>query len=185
MDTMVADLRYPIGKLSLTASVTAEQLAEWTEDIARTPAALRAAVEDLDAKQVETPYRPEGWTVRQVVHHVADSHMNAYIRFKLALTESTPTIKPYDEAAWAELKDTQIVPLSVSLDLLDALHIKWIALIRSLTPEQLGRGFHHPEKNRAMRLDTAMGLYAWHGKHHVAHVTALRAREGWEPAMAE
>lgn len=179
MDTTLTDLRYPIGKLTLAEPVTAEQLEEWTDDIARTPAALRAAVEDLGAKQIETPYRPGGWTVRQLVHHMADSHMNAYTRFKLALTEDTPTIKPYDEAAWAELEDTSIVPLSVSLDLLDALHIKWIALIRSLSPEQLRRDFHHPEKKRAMRLDTAMGLYAWHGKHHVAHVTALRQREGW------
>jgi hypothetical protein len=106
------------------------------------------------------------------------------MRFKLALTESTPTIKPYDEAAWAELEDTTIVPLSVSLDLLDALHIRWIALIRSLSPDQLGRDFNHPEKNRTMRLDTAIGLYSWHGRHHVAHVTALREREGWHPALA-
>lgn len=179
MDTTATDLRYPIGKLTLTTVPTREQIAEWIDDIAATPSAIRAAIDGLDAKQIETPYRPGGWTVRQVVHHLADSHINAYTRFKLALTEDTPTIKPYAEAAWAELEDTSIVPLSVSLDLLEALHIRWVALLRSLSTDDLERDFRHPEKGRTMRLDTTLGLYSWHGKHHVAHITGLREREGW------
>jgi uncharacterized damage-inducible protein DinB len=177
--TMTTDLRYPIGTFTFTTLPTREQIAGWIDDIAATPSAVRAAIDGLDAKQIETPYRPEGWTVRQVVHHIADSHLNAYTRFKLALTEDTPTIKPYDEAAWANLADTTIVPLSVSLDLLEALHIRWVALLRSLSPDDLERDFRHPEKGRIMRLDSTLGLYSWHGKHHVAHITALREREGW------
>ena len=179
MDSTMTDLRYPIGKLTLTDAPTSAQVTEWIDDIAATPSAMRAAIDGLNAKQIETPYRPGGWTVRQVVHHITDSHLNAYIRFKLALTEDTPTIKPYDEAAWAELADTRIVPLSVSLDLLESLHIRWVALLRSLTPDDLARDFLHPEKGRIMRLDTTLGMYSWHGKHHVAHVTSLREREGW------
>ena len=179
MDSTMTDLRYPIGTFAFTTVPSREQVEEWIDDIVATPAAMRAAVEGLDAKQIETPYRPGGWTVRQVVHHIADSHLNAYTRFKLALTEDTPTIKPYDEAAWAELEDTRTVPLSVSLDLLEALHTRWVALLRSLTPDDLERDFRHPEKGRILRLDSTLGLYAWHGKHHVAHVTSLREREGW------
>jgi uncharacterized damage-inducible protein DinB len=177
--TTMTDLRYPIGTHTLTTMPTPEQVAEWIDAIAATPTAMRAAINGLNASQIETPYRPGGWTVRQVVHHIADSHLNAYTRFKLALTEDTPTIKPYDEAAWAELQDTSIVPLSVSLDLLEALHIRWVALLRSLGPDELERDFRHPEKGRIMRLDSTLGMYAWHGRHHVAHVTALREREGW------
>jgi len=179
MSSATTDLRYPIGKYTFANSPTRQQVAEWVEDVARTPAALRAAVRGLADGQVETPYRPGGWTVRQLVHHLADSHLNAYTRFKLALTEDTPTIKPYDEAAWADLEDNRTVPIAVSLDLLEALHIRWVALLRAMTPEQMNRSFVHPEKGRAMRLDGALGLYAWHGRHHVAHVTALREREGW------
>ena len=179
MDSTMTDLRYPIGKHVPTTVPTREQVAEWIDDIAATPAAMRAAVKGLDARQIETPYRPGGWTVRQVVHHLPDSHLNAYTRYKLALTEDTPTIKPYDEAAWAELEDTRIVPLSVSLDLLEVLHIRWVALLRSLSQDALERDFRHPEKGRIMRLDATLGMYAWHGKHHVAHVTSLREREGW------
>ena len=179
MDSTPTDRRYPVGTYTLVTVPTREEVAGWIEDISAAPAAMRAAVSGLGPAQLETPYRPGGWTVRQVVHHVADSHMNAYIRFKLALTEDTPTIKPYDEAAWAELEDTAAVPISVSLDLLDALHVRWIALVRSLTADDLERDFRHPEKGRIMRLDSTLGLYAWHGRHHVAHVTALREREGW------
>ena len=179
MDSTLTDLRYPVGTYTLVTVPTREEVSGWIEDISAAPAAMRAAVKGLAPAQLETPYRPEGWTVRQVVHHLADSHVNAYIRFKLALTEDTPTIKPYDEAAWAELEDTAAVPISVSLDLLDALHVRWVALLRSLTPEDLERDFRHPEKGRLMRLDSTLGMYAWHGKHHVAHVTALREREGW------
>ena len=179
MDSTMTDLRYPIGTFTMTPVPSRDQVADWIDEIAAAPAALRAAVDGLSAPQVETPYRPGGWTVRQVVHHLADSHLNAYTRYKLALTEDTPTIKPYDEAAWAELGDTASVPISVSLVLLDALHTRWVALLRSLTPDDLERDFRHPEKGRIMRLDATLGMYAWHGKHHVAHITALREREGW------
>ena len=178
-NTTTPDLRYPVGRFTFPEAATSQQIEGWIADIEATPAALRAAVKGLAAAQIESPYRPGGWTVRQLVHHVADSHMNAYTRFKLALTEGTPTIKPYNEAAWAELEDTRTVPITVSLELIDALHTRWVALLRSLSPEQLRRDLRHPEQNRIMRLDGLLGLYAWHGRHHVAHVTALREREGW------
>ncbi|OFV90830.1 MAG: metal-dependent hydrolase [Acidobacteria bacterium RIFCSPLOWO2_12_FULL_65_11] len=129
--------------------------------------------------QIETPYRPGGWTVRQVVHHVPDSHLHAYARFKLALTEHEPTIKPYDEAKWAELPDTQTVSPEVSLTLLEALHQRWVALLRSLSPADYRRTFRHPDRGRVLTLDEVLGIYAWHGRHHVAHITALRQRQGW------
>ena len=174
------DLRYPIGRFDFPkAPVTPRQLASWIAEVAQAPRALRDSVENLDEARLATPYRPGGWTVRQLVHHLADSHMNAYIRFKLALTEDRPTIKPYDEAAWANLEDSSTVPVAVSLDLLEGIHIRWLALLRAMRPEQMERGFVHPEHGRFMRLDAALGLYAWHGRHHVAHVTALREREGW------
>ena len=173
------DLRYPVGRFAFPESVSAEERSAWIEAIAAVPAALRAAVEGLDERQIDTPYRDGGWTVRQVVHHLADSHMNAYTRCKLALTETTPTIKPYDEGAWADLEDTRIVPIEVSIALLDALHVRWVALLRSLTPEQMKRDFRHPERPRNLTLETTLGLYAWHGRHHVAHITALRERQGW------
>ena len=179
MTRTTTDPRYPIGTFSLPESPTPQQAAGWIEDVAAAPAALRAAVKGLDDRHLATPYREGGWTVKQLVHHVADSHMNAYIRFKLALTEDTPTIKPYDEAAWANLDDSRTIPISVSLDLLDAVHIRWVAVLRAMSGEQMQRGFVHPEKGRTMRLDTALALYAWHGKHHIAHITALRERERW------
>lgn len=177
--TAAGDLRYPVGRFSFPDAATQQQIAGWIDDIARAPEALRAAVHGLSDTQVDTPYRTGGWTVRQLVHHVADSHMQAYARVKLALTEERPTIKPYDEAAWANLDDTFTVPIAVSLDLLEALHIRWVALIRSITPEQMRREFVHPERNRSMSLSDALAMYAWHGRHHVAHVTALRERERW------
>jgi uncharacterized damage-inducible protein DinB len=140
---------------------------------------LRAAVEDLGAKQIETPYRPGGWTVRQLVHHVADSHMNALIRLKLALTEDAPTIKPYDENAWAQLADARL-PIEVSLGLLDGIHARWVSLCDAMTPQDLARTFRHPEHPDGPRtLDWLLQQYAWHSRHHVAHITSLRAREGW------
>lgn len=177
--TAGGDLRYPVGRFAFPDAPTAHQIAGWIDDVARAPDALRAAVHGLDETQIETPYRPGGWTVRQVVHHLPDSHMQAYTRFKLALTEERPTIKPYDEAAWANLDDTFTVPISVSLDLLEALHIRWVALLRTLGPDQMQREFVHPERNRSMRLTDALAMYAWHGRHHVAHITALRERERW------
>jgi uncharacterized damage-inducible protein DinB len=172
------DLRYPIGKFQYPAEVTAPERLLYIEQIAETPANLRAALENLTQEQLDTPYRPQGWTVRQVVHHVPDSHMNSYIRFHWALTEENPTIKAYDETRWAELPDARTGPVEMSLTLLDALHVRWIALLRSLSEHDLKRTFQHPELG-SLPLDKVLALYAWHGRHHVAHITALRKRMGW------
>lgn len=172
------DLRFPIGPFAVDASVSPEKRNTWIRQIAGTPAALSAAVSGLDERRLATPYRPGGWTVRQVVHHVPDSHVNAYVRFKLALTEDNPIIKPYDEAAWANVADTERTPIDLSLALLDALHRRWVILLESLDEADFARPLQHPE-NGAMTLDWLLQLYAWHGRHHVAHVTQLRTREGW------
>ncbi|HXG63902.1 MAG TPA: bacillithiol transferase BstA [Blastocatellia bacterium] len=175
----MTDLRYPIGNFQVDNDITDEKRQVWIQQIAETPARLREAVAGLSPEQLETPYRPGGWTVRQVVHHVADSHLNSYIRFKLALTEREPTIKPYDEAQWAELIDGRAAPLEVSLALLDSLHTRWVMLLRSLSPEDFQRKFYHPERG-PMNLNINLSLYAWHGRHHTAHITSLRERRGWE-----
>jgi uncharacterized damage-inducible protein DinB len=174
----MSDLRYPIGKFHFDGPLTERHKQTSLDDIANAPANLRAAVKGLSEAQLDTPYRPEGWTVRQVVHHVPDSHMNAYIRFKLALTEEEPTIKPYAEDRWAKLADTKSTPIEVSLTMLDSLHDRWVRLLRSLISEDWKRAFRHPELG-AMTLEKTLALYAWHGRHHVAHVTALRERSGW------
>jgi uncharacterized damage-inducible protein DinB len=174
----VTDLRYPIGKFTYEGPLTEDRKRAFLDDIAKTPAKLRVAVKGLSQNQLDPPYRPGGWTVRQVVHHVPDSHLNSYTRFKLALTEDEPTIKPYAEDRWAELADTKATPLEVSLTLLDSLHDRWMRLLRSMTPEQWKRTFRHPELG-PMTLEKTLALYAWHGRHHVAHITALREREGW------
>lgn len=174
----MTDLRYPIGKFMYDGQLTEEKKRGFLEDVSQTPTNLRAAVKGLSEVQLDTPYRPGGWTVRQVVHHVPDSHLNSYVRFKLALTEDEPTIKPYAEDRWAQLSDTKTTPVEVSLVLLDALHDRWVRLLRSLRPEDWRRTFRHPEMG-AMSLEKTLALYAWHGRHHVAHITALRAREGW------
>jgi hypothetical protein len=175
----MTDLRYPIGRADMTIAGTPERRQAWIDDIAKAPGALRAAVAGLTPAQLDTPYRPGGWTVRQVAHHVPDSHMNAYIRYKQALTKEMPTIMAYDEAKWAELPDSSTVPVDVSLAMLDALHHRWVALMRATPAEAFARGFEHPEANRRYTLDQVLNLYSWHGRHHVAHITALRAREGW------
>ena len=172
------DLRYPIGTFSFPAASTARQREEWVRDIAAAPGRLRAAVAGLSAEQLDTPYREGGWTVRQVVHHLPDSHMNSYVRFKLALTEDEPVIKPYDEALWAKLADAT-APVGASVELLDALHQRWVALLRSMDEGDFGRGFRHPELG-LVRLDQNLALYAWHSRHHVGHITALRDRMGWK-----
>jgi len=174
----MTDLRYPIGTFTYNGPPTPEQRQELLHDIAQVPANLRAAVKGLSRQQLDTPYRPEGWTVRQVVHHVPDSHLNAYVRFKLALTEDEPTIKPYAEDRWAQLADTQATPVEVSLTLLDSLHDRWVRLIRSLGPEDWKRTFRHPERG-VVTLEMNLAMYAWHGRHHVAHITSLRERNGW------
>ena len=172
------DLRYPVGRLSYDNEVTAGKRTAWIRQIAETPAAMRAALRGLTEAQLDTPYRPDGWTVRQVVHHVPDSHMNAFVRFKLALTEDNPTIKPYNEAAWAKLADVKLTPVETSLDILDALHRRWVLLLESMKPEDFSRPLLHPE-NGPMTVDRLLQMYAWHGRHHVAHITSLRQRENW------
>ena len=172
------DLRYPVGAFVHDAETTPVKRTGWIRQIAEAPALLRSAVAGLNDRQIETPYRPGGWTVRQVVHHVPDSHLNAYCRFKLALTEDNPTIKPYDEAAWANIADTAGTPLEVSLSLLDALHQRWVVLIESMTAADFARPLQHPERG-AISLDWMLQLYAWHGRHHAGHVLGLRQRERW------
>ncbi len=172
------DPRYPIGKPELKSQYTPQERKTFLDQIAAAPSRLRDAVAGLSEKQLDTPYRDGGWKVRQVVHHVPDSHLNAYIRTKLALTESEPTIKPYDEAAWATLADTKTVPVETSLSLLEALHARWVALLASLDDAAWARTFRHPELG-VVPLEKNLALYAWHGRHHVAHVTSLRERMGW------
>ena len=172
------DPRYPIGKFTFNGSPDEAQRQKFISDIEQTPAALRSAVEGLSSQQIETPYREGGWTVRQVTHHVSDSHMNGYIRFKLGLTEDAPTIKPYMEDRWAKLGDVQSTPLEVSLALLDSLHHRWVRLLRSLEPRDWKRSFNHPELG-IVPLEKNLALYSWHGRHHVAHITELRRKMGW------
>jgi hypothetical protein len=175
---MTTDLRYPIGKFTPPDASTPDDRSRRIDEIAGLPGALRAAVGGLSPEQLDTPYRPGGWTVRQVVHHVPDSHINAYVRFRLALTEPEPTIRPYEEARWAELDDARTLPPDVSLALLDALHDRWVTLLRALPGDAWPRTLRHPESG-VHDLDWLLALYAWHGRHHVAHVTALRERMGW------
>ena len=172
------DLRYPVGRFVLPDSTTSEERRAWIQELARAPRDLRAAVSGLSEEQLDTPYRPGGWTVRQVVHHVPESHMNAFIRFKLALTEDRPTIKPYDEAAWANLEDARTTPIETSLSLLESLHDRWVRILNAMSPSDFSRELNHPE-NGIMNLDQVLALYDWHGKHHVAHITGLRERSGW------
>jgi uncharacterized damage-inducible protein DinB len=174
----MADPRYPIGKFSFAGPLSEDQKARFLDDIEQTPARLRAAVKGLSAQQLDTPYRDGGWTVRQVVHHVPDSHLNSYIRFKLALTEEEPIIRPYMEDRWAELPEAKTAPIELSLSLLEDLHKRWMLMLRAIQPAEWKRTFRHPEIG-PMTLEKNLALYAWHGRHHVAHVTALRERMGW------
>ncbi len=174
----MSDPRYPIGKFTYKDSPTPDERVQLIRQIEQAPAKLRAAVSGLSPQQLDTPYRPEGWTVRQVAHHVPDSHLNAYVRFKLALTEDEPMIKPYAEDRWAKLADTEATPVEVSLALLDSLHDRWVRLLRSLQPDDWKRTFRHPELG-VVSLEKNLALYAWHGRHHVAHITSLRERNGW------
>jgi hypothetical protein len=174
----MTDLRYPIGKFTYDGPPTEDQKKKHLAEIEQAPAKLRAAVKGLSDQQLDTPYRPEGWSVRQVTHHVPDSHLNAYVRFKLALTEDEPTIKPYAENLWAQLADTPATPVEVSLQLLDSLHDRWARLLRSLKPEDWKRTFRHPDLG-VVSLEKNLALYSWHGRHHVAHIASLRERNGW------
>ncbi|MBC8029132.1 MAG: putative metal-dependent hydrolase [Pyrinomonadaceae bacterium] len=172
------DLRFPIGPFSFAGTLSDAERQTLIDQIASTPERMRAAVAGLTDEQLNTEYRPDGWTVRQVVHHVPESHLHSYIRFKLAITEDEPTIKPYFEDRWAELADARGAPIELSLDLLDALHSRWVWFLRSLKPSDFQRAFRHPELG-VVSLDKNVALYAWHGQHHVAHITSLRDRIGW------
>lgn len=172
------DVKYPIGNFAMPAQVTPARRQQAIEEIASAPAKLRAAVKGLNDGQLDTPYRDGGWTVRQVVHHVPDSHMNAYVRLKLALTEDKPTIKPYDEAKWSELADSKTTPIEVSQALLDAVHTRFVNVWRSLKSEDFGRKLIHPDHGERT-LDWLLFVYEWHGKHHTAHITELRKKKGW------
>jgi hypothetical protein len=173
------DLSYPIGRFDFKQVVTRDQYPGLIEEIATAPAHLRDAVRGLDEAQLDTPYRPGGWTVRQTVHHIADSHMNSFMRWRLALTEPEPTIRPYDQAAWGELADSRTAPVELSLHLVENLHGRWALLLKTLSDADLARTFRHPEIG-VVRLDTNLALYAWHGRHHTAHITGLRERNGWK-----
>lgn len=173
------DLSYPIGKFTWPVSVSAEERRACLDELSVAPERFRRAVEGLNDSQLDTPYRPGGWTVRQVIHHVPDSHMNSYCRFRLALTEPDPTIKPYDEAKWAELHDARTAPIEGSLRLLEAIHLRWVALLQNLAEDDWNRTFRHPEHG-SMRLDVTLAMYAWHCRHHAAHIKGLRERMQWK-----
>lgn len=173
------DLSYPIGRFRYSGPMSKQQRDAAIAAISEVPAKMRAALRGLSPQQLDRPYRPGGWTVRQVAHHVPDSHLNAYIRTKLALTEIEPTIKPYDEKAWAELADTQTTPIETSLALLESVHERWNNLLRSLPDADFARTFRHPEHG-VRTIDWMIALYAWHGAHHTAHITRLRDRMGWK-----
>lgn len=174
----MSDPRFPIGEFSIEGEITHETLRGFVDIIAAAPSEFRAATRGLTQSQLDTPYRDGGWTIRQVVHHMADSHMNSYVRYKLALTEDNPTIKSYAEDKWAELADGKTADIEVSLELLENVHERWVILLRSLSDAQWKRTFNHPERG-TVALDVTAALYAWHCKHHLAHITHLCARKGW------
>jgi uncharacterized damage-inducible protein DinB len=174
----MSDLRYPVGQFQKRDKLNSAERREMIDQIAAAPRRLREAATGLSDQQLDTPYRDGGWTARQVVHHVPDSHLNAYIRLKLALTEHEPLIKPYDEAAWAMLPDSKQVPIETSLVLLETVHERFVTILRSMTEEQFARKFTHPDHG-LMTLDWLVAMYAWHGRHHVGHITSLRERKGW------
>lgn len=171
-------LKYPIGKYQLEEKINKTSIENWIKEIESLPQKLSDAVKSLSADQLQTPYRPDGWTIQQVIHHIADSHMNAYLRFKLALTENKPMVKPYDEKLWAELPDSKLVDINVSLDLIKSLHKRWTILLRQLSEEELKKEFLHPESGMKNLKETICN-YAWHGNHHLAHITSLKQRMNW------
>jgi hypothetical protein len=178
MAQTVSDPRYPVGSFVRPEIITPDERIGAIATLAELPEQLRNAVDGLNSSQLTTPYRNGGWTLRQVVHHIADSHMNAYIRVRFALSEDWPTVKPYDEAAWAKLHDAATAPVEWSLELVESLHARWVMLLQSLDEPQWQRGFHHPA-NGPNTVELTALIYAWHSRHHVAHITHLRAREGW------
>lgn len=174
---MIDDLRYPIGKFERSSEITPEMRVEFIQTIKDLPAKIKEAVEGLSEEQLETPYRPDGWTVRQTIHHVADSHLNSFCRFKLALTEDVPTIRPYDEASWAELADSKM-PLEDSFKIIEGIHSRWTNLLNSMTDAEFARKLIHPDSGE-WTIEEFLGLYEWHSKHHTAHITRLRERNKW------
>lgn len=172
------ELRYPIGRYEESPSVSPRDIARWIDEIEALPANVRSTVSGLTDDQLDTPYRDGGWTVRQLIHHIADSHLNAYTRFKLGLTEDTPTIKPYQQDDWAKLPDSEM-PIAVSLDMLESIHKRWVKVLKSMDGEQLNREIYHPEYDKIIVLKSFIGNYAWHGKHHLAHITNLKKRKDW------
>ena len=177
---IVEELKYPIGKFVKPDTFTPEILNHYIRNIESFPSRLRTEVEHLTDEQLDTRYRPDGWTIRQVVNHCADSHMNSFMRFKLALTEDTPTIKPYFENRWAELADSKRMPIEPALKILEGLHQRWVVILKSLTKEDLEKKYIHPERGKELRLDETVGLYAWHCNHHLAHITNLKKSRHWE-----
>ena len=173
------ELKYPIGIYSKPQEITQELLSEYILAISTFPKTLKNEVHNLTDVQLDTPYRPGGWTIRQVVHHCADSHMNSILRFKLALTEDNPTIKPYFEDRWAELADSKSMPVDAALKMINGIHARWTVLLTSLSELELSRTFFHPESNKQYRLDETIGVYAWHCKHHLAHITAAKKTNKW------
>jgi uncharacterized damage-inducible protein DinB len=172
------DLRYPIGRFTPSAASLPGIRAAHIETLRQLAGRLREVTAGLSDAQLDTPYREGGWTVRQVVHHLADSHANAYIRYRLALTEDWPTVKTYDEAAWAKLADSRKLPIAVSLSMIEALHVRWVVLLESLSEEDFQKGYNHPEHGK-QALSTVLAMYAWHARHHTAHISGLRSRQGW------
>jgi hypothetical protein len=179
MEDILFEIRYPIGRYARVETNDIEAHDSWISAIDILPRFLDACIENLDAAQLQTPYRPGGWTAQQVIHHIADSHMNAYIRMKLALTEEAPVINPYDENLWAVMPDVESVPVNISITLVHALHRRWVAVLRSLTPEQWNRSYYHPEQKAFVALWQMTHLYAWHGRHHVEQIMHLRRRMNW------
>jgi len=175
----IEQLKYPIGRFTAPEVTTNEQIREWIDELADFPQVFRKSVTQLNDEQLDTPYRPGGWTLRQVVHHVPDSHMNAYIRCKLAVTEMEPEIRPYHEELWAETSEARFGPVGMSLDLLESLHGRWAAFLRTLTPEQFQRTFYHPANQKLYRLDEVLALYIWHGNHHLGHLTQTIRLQKW------
>jgi len=176
---MTEKAKYPIGQFKPSEAIDAGMIERWMTEIAAFPEQLKTAVAGWTDEQLNTPYREGGWTVRQLIHHVADSHMNSYIRFKWALTEDSPTIKAYDEKAWAELPEAKSAPVAISLDLLTALHTRWVMVLKNLSESDLKRYFVHPESGEQIPLDHNIALYAWHSRHHLHHVLQLKERKGW------
>ena len=180
MEDLTAEkLRYPIGKMKLPNVIKSQDIKTWISILEETPERLKYLVRNLNEKQLDTPYREGGWTIRQVLHHLVDSHMNSYIRFKWTLTEEEPVIKAYFEDRWADLPDTKDAPVDLALQALEALHAKWTYLLQGLNPDQLKRCFIHPESNSKVSLEQNIGIYAWHSEHHIAHIEQLMKLRGW------